>query len=77
MKAGADFDHRGDLAGQRDDAFRRCGDPAEQLEQRALSRAVPSDDADGFAAADLEGDITKSPELLGRRAAAEQVGEAR
>jgi hypothetical protein len=77
MEPGADLDHGGDLPGEGDRALGGCGDPPEQLEQRALSGAVPPDDADGFAAADLEGDVAKSPELLVGGTAAEEAGETR
>src|SRR5688572_10240373 len=77
MEARADLDHRGDLAGERDDAFGRRGDPAEQLEQGALSGAVSSDDAERLSAADLEADVAKRPELLLRSAAGEETCAAR
>ena len=44
-------------------AGRRLGDAGEDLQQRALSRAVAADDADHLAALDLEGDIAEGPEI--------------
>ena len=42
----------------------RLGDPGEDLEQRALARAVRPDDADDLAALDLERDILERPDVI-------------
>ena len=47
-----------------DAARGRLGDAAEDLQQRALARAVAADDADDLALLDLEGDVLQRPELL-------------
>jgi hypothetical protein len=47
----------------------RIGDPREQLEQRALARAVAPDDADPVALLDRQGHVAQRPELLSRAAA--------
>ena len=44
-------------------AGRRLGDAGEDLQQRALPRAVAADDADHLATLDLEGDILQRPEV--------------
>ena len=44
-------------------------DAAENLQQRALPGTVPADDADDFAAIDLEGDVFERPEFFGGRRA--------
>ncbi len=45
--------------------FRGFGDAGKDLEERALSRAVASDDAEDFAAADFEGDVAQRPDYIG------------
>jgi hypothetical protein len=42
-------------------------DAAEDFEERALAGAVASDDADDFAALDVEGNVTEREELFGSR----------
>ena len=42
----------------------RLGDAGEDLEQRALARAVAADDPHHFALLHLEGDILQRPELI-------------
>ena len=48
-----------------DVALGRLGDRDEDLEQRALARAVAADDADDLALLDLERDVSQRPELRG------------
>ncbi len=54
VKARADFEQTADSAPQVDRAGGGFGDAAEQLEHRALARAVPADQADDFASFDVE-----------------------
>ena len=48
-KPGADLEQAGDAAPDPDPAARRRGDLREDLQQRALARAVAADDAEDFA----------------------------
>ena len=41
------------------------GDAAQDLEQGALAGAVAADDAEHFAALDLEGDVAQGPHEIG------------
>ena len=67
MKAGADFEHAGDPAGELDASLVGLGDAADHLEQRRFAGAVAADDADDFAALDLEGNVLERPKILGGR----------
>ncbi len=69
MKAGADFEQAADAPADDGAAFGRLGDAGEDFQERALARAVAADDADDFAALDLEGDVAERPEgfLVGGR----------
>ena len=49
IEAGTHFQHGSDAAIDVDHAFRRCGDPAQQLQHGAFAGAVAADDAQGFA----------------------------
>ena len=57
MKAGADLEQARDPALDRDAPFARLGDAREDLEQRALARAIAADDAHHLAAPYLEAHI--------------------
>src|SRR5262249_9730875 len=65
MEAGADFQKAADTAVDFDMTGRPLGNLAEDLQQRAFSRAVAADDADDSGGLHLEGDILQGPELLG------------
>ena len=67
MKAGADFQQRGDAAAQDGAAGCRLGNAGEDLEQGGLAGAVGSDDAHNFAGRDGEGNVPESPEDFGSR----------
>ena len=63
MKSGADLEQRADAAEQFALACRRPRDARQDLQQRALAGAVAADDADHFAAADLEIDAVERPDV--------------
>lgn len=65
VKSGADFQQAGHAPFDADAAGGRFGDAAEDFQQRGFARAVASDDADGFAPADFEGNIAERPEIFG------------
>jgi hypothetical protein len=65
VKARADFQETGDPAPEASIPFGRLGDPAEDLEERALPCPVAANDPDDFAGLDLKGDITQGPKRLG------------
>src|SRR5580700_4843427 len=67
MKPGADLEHAGDTAGELDAPLVGLGNAADDLEQRRFAGAVAADDADDFAALDLEGDVLERPKILGGR----------
>ena len=67
MKPGADFEHAGDPADELDASLVGFGDAADHLEQRRFAGAVAADDADDFAALDLEGNVLERPKILGGR----------
>jgi hypothetical protein len=71
----ADFEQARQTPVQRDPAPRRRGDPAEDLEQRALTRSVPADDAHRLAFADREADVAQGPETLALRGTAAESAE--
>ena len=74
MKAGADLEQRADPAIQVGEAFVGIGDARQDLQQRALARAVAADDADDGAGFHFEGDVFQGPErvLIGLGALAAQ-----
>ena len=62
MEAGADLQEGTDPTAHDDLALGRVGDPGEDLEEGALAGAVPADDAEDFAAFDLEVNVLEGPE---------------
>src|ERR1700680_5043678 len=64
MKAGPDFEQAGDAATEHPPPLGRFGDAAEDLQERALARAIATDDADDLALLDSEDDILERPELI-------------
>ena len=68
VEAGPDLEQRADAAGHLGPAGARLGDPREQFQQRALAGAVVADQADRFAALDLEGDVFAAPRARRSRA---------
>src|SRR5262245_22715266 len=71
VEPGPDLEQRGDAPFHLDLAQGRVGDPREDLEQRALARAVAPDDADDLADIHVEGDVTQRPDGFGLRTAPE------
>jgi hypothetical protein len=71
VEPGADLEQRGEPAANAGRAAARLGDPAEDLQERRLARAVPPEDAHDLAGLDLERDVLERPEGLGRRPAPE------
>ena len=69
METRADLEQTRNAPTDPDPSLGRRGDPREQLEQRALPRAIPSDDTDHLTLGDREGQIAQGPEMLGRVAA--------
>jgi hypothetical protein len=64
VKAGPDFEKARNTASEHDAPRRRLGDAAEDLEERALARAVAADDAEHLAPLDLKAHILSRPKLL-------------
>ena len=64
MKAGAHFQQAGYSSPQANGSCGRFGDPAEDLQKRALAGPIAPDDSDDFAAFDLEADVFERPEFL-------------
>ena len=64
MEAGSDLEQAADAAADPHPAGAGLGDPAQDLEQRALPRAVAPDDADRLAGLDVEVDVFERPEPL-------------
>ena len=66
MEPGAELDHAADAraAGDEQVAARRAVDAGDDLEERALARAVAADEAEGLAVVHLERDGLERPELL-------------
>ncbi|HUF99775.1 MAG TPA: hypothetical protein VMM60_16735 [Ilumatobacter sp.] len=64
VKTRTHFEQTADLAVKVDCAGARFRDTAEDFQERALARAVTSDDAQSFADRQIEGHIGKSGELL-------------
>ena len=68
VEAGADLKHGGHASRRGDCSPVRGEDLRDALEQRRLARTVVSEQAEGLALRDLEGDVVKGPELLELRA---------
>ena len=64
VEAGAELEERAEPAVHDEPPRRRPRRPGEDLEQRALPRAVPSDDPERRAALELEADVLERPLLL-------------
>ena len=64
MEAGAQLEQRGHAAPPLDVAGGGREDPADELEQRGLARAVGPDEAEGVRLLHLEADVVQGPELL-------------
>ena len=64
VEPGADLQQASDAAVEHDFAFGHLGDARQNLQQRALSRAVAADQAKHLAAVHVEGDVPQRPELL-------------
>src|SRR5690606_29848086 len=59
----AELQQRGDTPARLDRAAGGVEYPADDLQQRRLSRAIAADDADGFPGGDVEGNILQRPEI--------------
>ena len=68
MKPDAQLDHRADprAARHQQPPARRPVNRGNQLQERALARSVPADQADRFAVLDPQRDVLQRPELLDR-----------
>src|SRR5262245_15413154 len=66
MEPHAQFEHGGDAAVDAHRSFGRTQGAGNQLEQRALARAILSDDADRLARLKAEVNMTEHPALLDR-----------
>src|ERR1700751_914737 len=69
MKAGSDLEQRAGPAVEPHFADRRRGDLRDDLEQRALARAVAADDADDLARFDGERNVLERPKTFRGRGA--------
>ena len=67
MEPGADLDERREAAADRDLAGGGCRNPAEQLQNCALARAVAPDDPQRLASRHVEAHVAHCPEILARR----------
>ena len=74
VEAGAQLEQRGDAALHAHLPARRPDDPGDDLEERALARAVHADDAEGRAARDLDAHVPERPQLVVVRPAAAPQG---
>ena len=63
MEAGADLEEGADPAARPAHTRGRLGDPADDLEQRALPGAVATDDSERLAFPDDEVDVAERPDL--------------
>jgi hypothetical protein len=63
VEADAELDEGGEATGDLDRTRVRPVDARQQLQQRALARAVATDDAEELALADLEGDPVQRVQL--------------
>src|ERR1035437_6931669 len=64
VESGAEFEQGGDASVDTDRAGGGMKDSGDHLQQRALSGAIFADNAERFAALDLEADIVEGPEIL-------------
>jgi hypothetical protein len=71
MKSGSNFEQRPDSAIDLGASVSRLRNARENLEQRALPRAISPDDSNDFAFANIEAHIAQRPECLERFSAAE------
>ena len=67
IESGADFQKAPHAAIEIHFAMSHLRDPGQNLQQRAFSGAVSADEAEHFAASNVEGDVPKRPEVLARR----------
>src|SRR5208283_1027408 len=63
VESSAQFEQSRDAAIHGNDSGGGLEDPGYHLEQRALAGTVLADDAEGFAALNVEGDIVQRPEI--------------
>jgi hypothetical protein len=63
IESGAEFQQRGDAASRFNGSAGRRKRPADDLQQGGLARPVATDDADGFALPDLEGNVVQRTEF--------------
>ncbi len=63
MKAGADLEQRAHTSPDFRAAGRRPGDARENLEQRALARAIAADDSDDLPGGHREREAAEGPEM--------------
>jgi hypothetical protein len=63
VKSGAEFENCAQSAIDATGSGCRFKCACDQLQERALTRTIPPDDADDFAAWDVERDIVQCPEL--------------
>ncbi len=66
MKSDSDFEQTRDASEQMQLALGRLGDVADDLEERALARAVSPDHAEDFGVVQIERDVAQGPERLRR-----------
>ena len=65
VKAGADFEQRGETTAEDRATAGRLGDARKDFQQRAFARAVAPDDADDFAGLRGKADVADGPESVG------------
>src|SRR5829696_381459 len=63
VESGAHLEQRTNASPQTNLAYSRGGDSGKNLQQRALTRPVVTDDSKGLALPDLEADVAQRPEL--------------
>src|SRR6266850_603889 len=64
VETSSDFEEGADATVKLRASFRGIRDPGENLEQRALARAVGPDDADYLPASDLERGVPQGPDVI-------------
>ncbi len=64
VKSGADLEQRSDTADDGRVPLRGLGDAREDLQERALARAIAPDDAERLTLVELEGDVVEHPDPL-------------
>src|SRR5204862_3354281 len=64
VEARADLEDAADASADLGAAARRRSDPAEDLQQGGLARAVPADEADDLSLVHLERDVVQRSDLL-------------